>query len=138
MTPEQIDLVQNSFQKIVPIGDAAAKMFYGRLFELDPSLRRLFQNDMKVQGRKLLAKLGIAVQGLHDLDAVLPVIQDLGRRHVGYGVEPRHYDTVAAAFLWTLERGLGDDFTEETERAWTTAYNVLSSNMIEAGSAKAT
>ena len=137
MTPEQITLVQNSFSKVVPIQDTAAHLFYTRLFELDPSLESLFQSDMNQQGRKLMAAISFVVQGLNDLERILPVIRELGRRHTGYGVEPRHYETVAAALLWTLEQGLGDDFTNDTKQAWATAYGLLSSTMIEAGARKA-
>ena len=55
MTPEQKTLVQNSFEQVLPIADVAAELFYGRLFELDPSLRHLFRGDMKAQGRALMA-----------------------------------------------------------------------------------
>ena len=137
MTPEQITLVQNSFSKVVPIQDTAAHLFYTRLFELDPSLESLFQSDMNQQGHKLMAAISFVVQGLNDLERILPVIRELGRRHTGYGVEPRHYETVAAALLWTLEQGLGDDFTNDTKQAWATAYGLLSSTMIEAGARKA-
>lgn len=137
MTPEQIALVQDSFRKVVLIKDTAAQLFYAHLFELDPSLKSLFQSDMTQQGRKLMAAMGIVVQGLNNLKLVLPMVQELGRRHAGYGVEPQHYETVAAALLWTLEQGLGNDFTEDTKQAWATAYGLLASTMIEAGTRKA-
>ena len=137
MTPEQIALIQDSFRKVVPIKDRAAQLFYTRLFELDPSLKGLFPSDMTQQGRKLMAGMGVVVQGLSNLKAILPVVQELGRRHAGYGAEPQHYETVAAALLWALEQGLGKDFTEDTKQAWTTAYGLLASTMIEAGTEKA-
>lgn len=137
MTPEQITVIQDGFCKVAAIRDTAARLFYGRLFDLDPSLENLFHGDMKQQGRKLMAAMGIIVHGLNDLERILPLVQELGRRHAGYGVDPRHYETVAAALLWTLEQGLGDDFTDEARQAWTTAYSLLSSTMIEAGTRKA-
>ncbi len=132
MTPEQIILVQNSFGKVLPIQETAAQLFYGRLFELDPSLEHLFHTDMTEQGRRLMGAIDNVVRHLEDLESILPTIRDLGRRHAGYGVEPRHYDTVAAALLWTLEQGLGDDFTDDTKQAWATAYGLLSSTMMDA------
>src|SRR6185436_4606236 len=108
MTPEQVALVQGTWKKVLPISDTAAELFYGRLFSLDPSLKPLFKGDMKKQGRLLMTMLGTAVNGLGRLDAIVPAVQDLGRRHVKYGVKDQHYDTVGTALIWTLEQGLGD------------------------------
>lgn len=124
MTAEQKRLVQASFAKVQPIADAAAAMFYARLFELDPSVRPLFKTDLTEQGQKLMRMIGMAVNGLERLDELVPAVRQLGIRHVGYGVTDAHYDTVAAALLWTLERGLGLDFTPDVERAWVEVYGV--------------
>lgn len=132
MTPEQKELVQSSFAKVEPIAATAAELFYARLFELDPSLKALFSGDMDAQGKKLMTMLGTAVRSLNNLDALVPVVQRLGERHVGYGVETGHYVTVGNALLDTLAKGLGDDFTPEVKEAWTTVYGVLSSTMIAA------
>lgn len=132
MTPEQKELVQSSFSKVEPISTLAAELFYARLFELDPSLKSLFSGDMEQQGQKLMTMLGTAVRSLNNLDGLVPVVQRLGQRHVGYGVETGHYVTVGNALLDTLEKGLGDDFTPEVKEAWTIVYGVLSSTMIAA------
>lgn len=132
MTPEQIKLVQESFAKVVPIAEQAAALFYGKLFELDPSLKPLFKGDMTEQGRKLMAMISTAVNGLTDLDAIVPAVQALGERHVGYGVTDAHYDTVGAALLWTLEQGLGDAFTSDVREAWATVYGLLAGTMKDA------
>jgi len=129
MTPEQIALVQASFAQVLPIADTAAGLFYGRLFELDPSLRPMFKGDMEEQGRKLMTMLKVVVNGLTRLDQLVPAVQSLGRRHAGYGVQDQHYDTVAAALLWTLAQGLGASFTTEVATAWATAYVVLADTM---------
>ena len=134
MTPEQKVLVQQSFAKVVPIADQAAALFYQRLFSLDPSLQPLFRGNMEEQGRKLMKMIGTAVNGLDDLDALVPAVQDLGRRHVGYGVKDGHYDTVGAALIWTLEQGLGDAFTNPVREAWVTVYGILASTMKDAAS----
>ncbi len=125
----QKKLVQDSFAAVAPNAEAAAGLFYGHLFELDPSLKALFKGDMKEQGRKLMALLKIAVAGLDDLGKLVPAVQDLGRRHAGYGVENEHYNTVAAALLWTLEQGLKDGFTPDVKAAWTAVYGVLAETM---------
>ena len=119
LKPGQKKLVQESFAAVAPNAEAAADLFYGRLFELDPSLRPLFKGDMKKQGRKLMAMLKTAVRGLDNLDKLVPAVQDLGRRHATYGVKPAHYDTVGAALLWTLEQGLKGGFTPDVKAAWT-------------------
>src|SRR3954471_12171229 len=118
MTPQQVTLVQSSWKQVHPIREQAAELFYGRLFELDPSLKALFKGDMKEQGRKLMAMIGTAVNGLSNIDALLPAVRDLGQRHIGYGVKQKDYDTVAGALLWTLEKGLGPAFTPDTKQAW--------------------
>jgi len=132
LTVHQKTLVQESFAIVAPIADDAAALFYRRLFELDPSLERMFRGDMSEQRRKLMQMLTAAVKGLDRLDQLVPVVQDLGRRHANYGVEDRHYDTVGAALLWTLEKGLGKAFTPETKEAWTTVYGILATTMKQA------
>lgn len=130
MTPNQITLVQDSFAKVKPIAGAAADLFYRRLFSLEPGLRPMFANgDMKKQGQMLMSMIGAAVAGLSNLEQLSPVVRGLGARHVGYGVQPRHYLLVGAALLWTLEQGLGDDFTPEVRDAWSAAYELLSQVM---------
>ena len=129
MTPEQVSLVQSSWQQVVPIKDQAAELFYQKLFELDPKLKTLFKNDMTEQRRKLMNMLDTAVRGLKNPDAIVPAVRDLGKRHVGYGVKDKDYDTVATALLWTLEKGLGAGFTAETRNAWIAAYSLLTSVM---------
>ena len=107
-------------------------MFYGKLFELDPSLKPLFKGDIAEQGRKLMSILNTAVNSLNDLPAIVPALQAMGRRHAGYGVQDAHYDTVAGALLWTLGAGLGDAFTDEVQAAWTETYVTLAGVMKEA------
>jgi hemoglobin-like flavoprotein len=131
-TPTQTALVQSSFAIIAPIADDAAALFYQRLFEIDPSLRRMFPEDMTGQRKKLMQMLTAAVKGLDRLDQLVPVVQDLGRRHATYGVTDAHYDTVGAALLWTLKMGLGKGFTPEMKEAWATVYGLLATTMRDA------
>jgi hemoglobin-like flavoprotein len=132
MTPKQIALVQASWKQVQPIADQAAALFYSRLFTLEPSVKRLFKGDMQEQGRKLMQMISVAVNSLARLESIVPAVRALGRRHAGYGVEPRHYVLVESALVWTLEQGLGKDFTEEVEDAWRTAYRVLATTMQQA------
>lgn len=129
MNPTQIALVQASWQRVMPIRAAAADLFYGRLFELAPDTRPLFKRDIHAQGAMLMSTLDTVVRSLHDLDAVLPTAQQLARRHVGYGVQPRHYDSVGMALIWTLEQGLGTALTPAAREAWMLAYATLAEAM---------
>ncbi len=132
MTPQQVTLVQTTWEQVVPIADTAAGLFYGRLFELDPALRPLFKSSIEEQGRKLMHMITVAVRGLNNVPALIPAVQELGRRHVGYGVRDEHYATVGSALLWTLEKGLGPAFTPEVKDAWATVYGVLATTMRDA------
>jgi len=130
MTPDQVKLVQQSFSRVVPISDQAAVLFYGRLFEIAPQVKSMFPADMAEQRGKLMATLAAVVNGLGNLEAILPAASALAKRHVSYGAKAEHYPAVGAALLWTLEKGLGDGWTPEVADAWTAAYGTLSGFMI--------
>lgn len=129
MTNEQIKLVQDSFRRVAPIAEAAAQLFYARLFELDPDLELLFKGNLTEQGRKLMQMLALAVNSLDRLEQLLPVVRSLGTRHVSYGVRDKDYATVGKALLWTLRKGLGEAFTPDVEAAWSDVYATLASAM---------
>src|SRR5262245_2459315 len=129
MTPQQIALVQSSFKSVVPIAPKAADLFYDRLFEIAPDVRKLFPADLAVQKVKLMAMLAKVVNNLHQLEAILPSLRQLGERHRHYGVSADHYAPVGAAILWTLEQGLGSAFSPDVKAAWTEAYYALAGAM---------
>jgi len=129
ITTTQIKLVQDSFAKVAPIADQAADIFYNKLFEYDPSLRKLFKNDMSEQGRKLMATLGVAVKSLTDLNGLVPILQKLSERHVGYGVKAEDYTPVGNALLFALKQGLGDEFTPDVREAWVETFRIVSQTM---------
>jgi hemoglobin-like flavoprotein len=130
MTPDQVKLVQQSFAKVAPISETAAGLFYDRLFEVAPSVKSMFPADMTEQRKKLMSMLAVVVNGLGNLESVLPAASALAIRHVSYGAKAEHYPVVGAALLWTLEKGLGDAWTPDVADAWTTAYGTLSGFMI--------
>ena len=130
MTPDQVKLVQQSFAKVAPISDQAAVIFYDRLFEVAPSVKSMFPADMTEQRKKLMATLAAVVNGLGNLESILPAASALAIRHVSYGAKAEHYPVVGAALLWTLERGLGAAWTSDVADAWTAAYGTLSGFMI--------
>ena len=132
MTPQQIEPVQTSFRKVVPVAGTAADLFYGRLFEIAPEVRSVFPDDMREQKTKLMSMLGTALSNLHRLEAILLAVTALGQRHKGYGVTAAHYAPVGAALLWTLEKGLGPDFTPDVKAAWTETYTALAGVMTSA------
>ena len=132
MTPEQVKLVQETFKKVEPIAPQAADIFYGRLFEIAPEVRPMFPEDMSGQKDKLMSMLATAVNNLHQVDVIIPAVQDLGRKHVDYGVVDDHYQPVGEALIYTLEKGLGDDFTPPVKEAWLATYTTLQNVMTEA------
>ena len=130
MTPDQVKLVQQSFAKVAPISDQAAVIFYDRLFEIAPQVKAMFPSDLTEQRKKLMATLAVVVNGLSNLESILPAASALATRHVGYGAKAEHYPVVGSALLWTLEKGLGEAWTPEVAAAWTAAYGTLSGYMI--------
>src|SRR5262249_1989897 len=125
------ELVQQSFSKVQPIAAEAARLFYQRLFQLDPSLRPMFRGDIEEQGRKLMQMIGVAVSSLRQWDKIAATVEQMGRRHAGYGVRDEHYGTVALALLWALEQGLGEEqFTDEVRDAWIALYVRLTEAML--------
>ena len=132
MTPQQIKLVKDSFALVLPISDDAAELFYKKLFELNPGYKSLFKGDMVEQGKKLMKMIATAVNSLDKLEEVVPAIQNLGKRHVEYGIKKEDYAVVGEALIWTLEKGLGDKFTDDVKESWIDVYTILSDTMINA------
>ncbi len=136
MNQQTLALVQSSWQKVTSIATQAAALFYQNLFAADPDLKRLFKGDMDQQGAKLMLMISAAVSKLDDLDSLVPVLQQLAKRHVTYGAKEAHYSTVGAALLTTLEQGLGNAFTPDVKTAWSEVYGVMADVMIAAAKAK--
>ena len=137
MTSLQISLVQSTFEKLKPIAGHAGLMFYDRLFAVDPSLRHMFRTGREEQAQKLMQVLGVAVTSLRQTGDLVPVLETMGAKHAAYGVREEHYDTVGACLLWTLEQGLGTDFSEAVRDAWTAAYELLAGAMKRGSTAAA-
>jgi hemoglobin-like flavoprotein len=131
MTRDDILLVQSSWEQVLPAKNVVAELFYQRLFELDPALRSMFTADLEQQRVKFLQMISATVQGLDRLDALLPVLRELGARHLALGVRDEHYGSVASALLWTLEKALRREFTPEVKAAWIMTYGVLSQTLRE-------
>jgi hemoglobin-like flavoprotein len=129
MTPEQVKLVTDSFRKVLPVAGLTADLFYDRLFEIAPGVRSLFPDDLAEQKKKFITMLSTMVTNLNEFEKIAPVVEDLGTRHVAYGVIAKHYEPFGAALLWTLEESLGVDFTPPVRTAWTETYNTLAGVM---------
>jgi len=129
LSAKETQLIQSSFKQVVPIADAAAEIFYAKLFEYDPALKKLFKGDMKKQGQMLMTTLKAAVDGLNNLPALVPVLQGLAKRHLAYGVKVDDYTPVGNALLYTLHKGLGDKFTPDVRQAWVNVYGIIANVM---------
>ena len=132
MTARQISIIQSSFAKVEPIADQAAEIFYDKLFEYDPSLRSLFESNMKDQGQKLMTVLKVAVGSLNDLEGLVPTLQNLAKAHIKYGIEAEDYTPVGNALIYALQQGLGPAFTPELRKAWTDLYRLVATVMRQA------
>ncbi len=132
MNDQQKKLVQTSFARLVPKAEYAANLFYNRFFELVPEAKLLFKSDLKTQGIKLFQVISFTICSLDNMDELLPLLQDLGRRHTKYGAKTQDYEHIGEALIWTMEKVLKDEFTNEIRQAWTDMYSVMSAAMIEA------
>jgi hemoglobin-like flavoprotein len=130
MNPQAERLIRESWTSLVPIRAQAATLFYGRLFDIDPSARELFAGrPMHVQHEKFLSTIDTLVQMLDYPPQIIEDLQALAKRHVGYGVLLDHYEPVGASLLWALEHGLGDRWTPDVARAWTELYTFIAGVM---------
>lgn len=135
MQADAIQLIRTSYARFSAHPAESARAFYRELFILDPRLRTLFVGDLERQGDKLMHMLSAAVRLLDRPERLLPVLEELGRRHVGYGVIDAHYDTVGYALIRALEVRLGADFDQDTRYAWVDLYKVVASTMRKAAAA---
>ncbi len=130
MNSHQKELIRDSWQKLRPSVERAAELFYTRLFQEDPALRELFSGEVAAQGKRLMTMMGTAVDQLDQLEAMTPLLYELGQRHVNYGVQAQHYETFRDALMWTLQNVLGADFYPEVEDAWGAFFEFLSHAMV--------
>ena len=136
MTQKQIELVKSSWSLVstidpVVVGD----LFYNRLFEIAPQVKHMFRSPMPEQSKKLIAMIGYVIAKLDRLEDIIGEVGKLAQRHAGYGVKPEHYTVVGTSLIWTLEKGLGENWNEEVKDAWIKCYTILSDAMISSADA---
>ncbi|WP_246838900.1 globin family protein [Leptospira yasudae] len=128
---DEIEMVRSSFEKVYGNKEEVATLFYKKLFELEPTYKAMFKGDMAEQGRKLMLMLRTLVSGLGDLSSLVPVIEDMGKRHLKYGVKVEDYNVVGEALLATLQQGLGEEFTPKLKGLWAAVYQIVAKTAIE-------
>ena len=137
LTAHQKRLIRQSFESIQGYSDSVVLLFYGRLFELEPATRSLFKISIREQARKLMDTLSTVVDALDRFEKLLPYLTELGQRHLGYGVQPQHYEILRSALLWAMGQALGVEFDRDTRAAWENLLTTISAVMLEAAAQKA-
>jgi hemoglobin-like flavoprotein len=133
-----VETLEKSFDLVAPQGDELMRTFYDNLFEAAPSVRRLFADvDMERQRRALLNMLLVLRESLGDLDDVVPDLEELGDRHVGYGAKPEHYPLVGEVLIGAMAEVAGDAWRPEYTSAWQEAYQVVQDVMVSGAAARA-
>lgn len=134
MTPEDLVAIRQDIGVVESARSGFTSEFYATLFELDPTLRPLFPDDIADQERKLFDELavlvehGTAINNAATRDRFVARAQALGGRHELYGVEPRMYDLVGVALIAALrEVGVGAEHTASWERL----YRLVASSMLD-------
>ena len=127
-----LEALETSFDLVAPRGDELMDVFYARLFEAAPAVKPLFaRTDLRKQKIMLLRVLGLLRQSLRNLDAIVPVLHDLGARHVDYGAQPEHYPVVGAVLIASMAEVAGDAWRPEYERAWAGAFDIVAGAMLD-------
>jgi methyl-accepting chemotaxis protein len=131
MTPEQIKIVQTTFEALAPQGEAIIEQFYSTLFAENPGVREMFPDDMTEQNKHLLGAVALVAKNAHKLDTLIPALKEMGARHVGYGAQEAHYPIVRDTMLVALGNVAGDAWTPDVKGAWEAALNAVAGAMIE-------
>jgi nitric oxide dioxygenase len=131
LSPAQQRLVRDSFQSIREYELSVVLLFYGRLFEIAPEVRTLFKINIRDQARKLMDTLALVVDAVDRFEALRPRLEELGRRHIGYGAQPQHYEVLCSALVWAIAQALGAECDRETKEAWKELLSAISSVMLE-------
>jgi hemoglobin-like flavoprotein len=127
-----VDALETSFDIVAPRGDELMDVFYAKLFAAAPAVEPLFaRTDLRKQKIMLLRVLGLLRRSLRDLDAIVPILHDLGARHVAYGARPEHYPVVGAVLIASMAEVAGDAWQLEHECAWAAAFDVVAGAMLD-------
>ncbi len=130
-----LEALETSFDLVSPRGDELMDVFYARLFATAPAVKPLFAGtDLRKQKIMLLRVLGLLRRSLRDLDPIVPILHDLGARHVAYGARAEHYSVVGEVLIASMAEVAGEAWRPEYERAWAAAFDVVASAMLEGAS----
>jgi len=130
LTATQKRLVRESLDSMQEYETSVVVLFYGRLFEIAPETRALFKIDIREQSRKLMDTLRTTVDSLDHFTELSPVLEELGRKHLTYGVQDYHYEKLRSALLWAIGQALGLEFDRDTRAAWDELLSAISSIML--------
>ncbi len=126
---DEAHAVAASYTRVLPRAKDFTAKVYEHLFAADPSLRALFPADVEEQKTKLAHALRVSVEGLRDPERLVPFLQDLGRRHIAYGIQPAHFDTLGNAIHAALREFDAENWNSELSSAWRSAYGFLATAM---------
>jgi hemoglobin-like flavoprotein len=132
MNERNILIIKNSWSYLITKTDEVGALFYQKLFELDPVLKPMFQNDIDSQIQKFTDMITFMVLKLQNMTEFQRDLNSLAARHVGYGTQPKHYQVTGKALLLALEGSLGEMWDNETNSAWTELYDFIALSMIKA------
>ncbi len=117
--------LRKSFALLERQSHVAALVFYQNLFRLNPELRSTFDSDIELRAITLMDKLANALSLLEKPDELIPVLEDLGAKHLDYKSGSDNFKNVAAALLLMLSNVLGKSFDGETRAAWVRLCEVV-------------
>lgn len=127
-------LVQQSFALLEPALEPLMDLFFARLFQMEPSLRNLFPNDLSHHKRIFCRTLALIICEMEELAQLDTRVEELGKLYIALGLDAGAYDTLGAALVWTVEIGLGEAFTLEMRTAWSLFYGEMAKGIRVAAS----
>ena len=127
----EAEILRTSFDLLTPNVNKIVSRFYDELFVHFPGVKPMFANTTKAkQSKMLIAALKLVIANLDNPDKLVPVLQEMGKRHKGYGAEPEHYSAVAETLLSVMKEIAGKAWTKQVHQAWSEALNLVAETML--------
>lgn len=131
-----IELLRESFEAVKPVAVPVVEHFYKTLFSKYPQAKPLFKNvDMGTQKGHLINSLVFIVDHVDKAEQLVPYLQKMGARHLKYGVQNEHYAWVGGSLIETFKHFFKDQWSQELESTWLTAFGVIAQQMQEGAKA---